>query len=142
MPVCNVGTGEAICEVLDGTFRKFDISWTNVVAFTSDNCNVMKGTNNSVLSRIKAVQPDVFDSDRCLMGCLKSEMERLLGNYLARFIKVSFFKENNVDLTQLPFCSDEAQLPDDLIAVGMSARSYLAEEGENIPIATPSRFFL
>lgn len=21
MPVCNVGTGEAICEVLDGTFR-------------------------------------------------------------------------------------------------------------------------
>lgn len=65
MPVCNVGTGEAICEVLDGTFRKFDISRTNVVAFTSDNCNVMKGTNNSVLSRIKAVQPDVFD-----VGCI------------------------------------------------------------------------
>lgn len=76
------------------------------------------------------------------MGCLKSEMERLLRNFLARFIKVSYIKENNADLTQLPFCSDEAQLPDDLIAVGMSARSYLAEEGENIPIATPSRFFL
>lgn len=45
--------------------RKFDISWTNVVAFTSDNCNVMKGTNNSVFSRIKAVQPDVFD-----VGCI------------------------------------------------------------------------
>lgn len=45
--------------------RKFDISWTNVVAFTSDNCNVMKGTNNSVLSRIKAVQPDVLD-----VGCI------------------------------------------------------------------------
>lgn len=276
MPVCNVGTGEAIFEVLDGTFRKFDIPWTNVVAFTSDNCNVMKGTNNSVLSRIKAVQPDVFDvgcichlanlccgsavkqlpiavddllidiyfhfnkstkrveefkefaaftevdslkilkhcttrwlslekcvkrtlqqwpalqsyfashkdveraggrvkkiaellgnpevklyflfldfiltplnefntlfqSDRCLMGCLKSEMDRLLRKFLAKFIKVSFIKENNADLTQLPFCSDEAQLPDDLIAVGMSARSYLAEEEENIPIATPSRFFL
>lgn len=75
------------------------------------------------------------------MGCLKSEMERLLRKFLARFIKVSYIKENNADLTQLPFCSDEAQLLD-LIAVGMSARSYLAEEGENIPIATPSRFFL
>lgn len=76
------------------------------------------------------------------MGCLKSEMERLLRKFLAKFIKVSFIKENNADLTQLPFCSVEAQLPDDLIAVGMSARSYLAEEEENIPIATPSRFFL
>lgn len=75
------------------------------------------------------------------MGCLKSEMERLLRKFLAKFIKVSF-KKNNADLTQSPFCSDEAQLPDDLIAVGISARSYLVEEEENIPIATPSRFFL
>lgn len=63
------------------------------------------------------------------MGCLKSEMERLLRKFLAKFIKVSFIKENNADLTQLPCCSDEAQLPD-LIAVGMSARSYLAKKGK------------
>lgn len=63
------------------------------------------------------------------MGCLKSEMERLLRNFLARFIKVSYIKENNADLTQLPCCSDEAQLLD-LIAVGMSARSYLDKKGK------------
>lgn len=76
------------------------------------------------------------------MGCLKSEMDRLLRKFFAKFIKVFFIKENNADLTQVSFCSDEAQLPDDLIAVKMSARSYLVEEEENIPIATPSRFFL
>lgn len=76
------------------------------------------------------------------MGCLKSEMDRFLGKFLAKFIKTSFIRENNADLRQVPFCSDEAQLPDDLLAVEMSARSYLAEEEDNIPIAIPSRIFL
>ena len=41
------------------------ISRFNMVAFASDNCSVMKGCHNSVLSRIKEVQPNVLDI-RCI----------------------------------------------------------------------------
>ena len=46
-------------------FSDREIPWTNLVAFASDNCSVMKGRNNSVLTRIKAVQPNVLD-----IGCI------------------------------------------------------------------------
>lgn len=41
------------------------IPWVNVLGFVSDNCSTMKGKNNSVLSRIRQIQPDVFD-----VGCI------------------------------------------------------------------------
>ena len=37
----------------------------NLIAFSSDNCSVMKGRHNSVLSRIRNVQPEVLD-----IGCI------------------------------------------------------------------------
>lgn len=43
--------------------RKID--WKNVVAFNSDNASVMKGKHNSVVSRIKDMQPSLID-----MGCI------------------------------------------------------------------------
>ena len=45
-------------------FRSFDIRWGNVVGFASDNCNVMVGARNSVLSRVQERQPAVFN-----IGC-------------------------------------------------------------------------
>jgi len=37
----------------------------NLIAFLSDNCSVMKGRPNSVLSQIRNVQPEVLD-----VGCI------------------------------------------------------------------------
>ena len=34
--------------------------WSAVIGFASDNCNVMIGAHNSVLSRVKEQQPNVF----------------------------------------------------------------------------------
>ena len=47
------------------SFSSREIPWKNVIAFASDNCSVMKGRHNSVLSRIKKVQPNVLD-----IGCI------------------------------------------------------------------------
>lgn len=44
---------------------KRNIPWENVIAFNSDNASVMKGRHNSVISRIKASQPNIQD-----LGCI------------------------------------------------------------------------
>ena len=49
------------CLTVGTCFSAREISWENVIAFSSDNCSVMKGRHNSVLTRIKAVQPQVLD---------------------------------------------------------------------------------
>ena len=41
------------------------IPWQNVVSFMSDNCSVMKGSRNSVITRIREKNPHIFD-----MGCV------------------------------------------------------------------------
>ena len=46
-------------------FSAREIPWSNLIAFSSDNCSVMKGKHNSVLSRIRNIQPDVLD-----IGCI------------------------------------------------------------------------
>ena len=46
-------------------FSGREIPWENVIAFSSHNCSVMKGRHNSVLTRIKDVQPHVLD-----IGCI------------------------------------------------------------------------
>ncbi|KAK2157428.1 hypothetical protein NP493_1878g00006 [Ridgeia piscesae] len=51
MPVCNGGTAQEIFDSLDGVLRKLEIDWVNWVGFASDNCNMMIGARNLVLSR-------------------------------------------------------------------------------------------
>jgi len=41
------------------------ILWQNVVGFVSDSCNMMIGSQNSVLTRVKEKQPNVFN-----IGCI------------------------------------------------------------------------
>ena len=65
MPVCNDGTAEGIFAAVNKVFEQKNIPWSNVMAFASDNCSVMKGKHNSVLSRVKEVQPTVLD-----IGCI------------------------------------------------------------------------
>lgn len=65
MPVCNTGTGEKLFNLIDESLKSRNIPWSNVVAFESDTTNVMIGRHNSVLSRVKDVQPEVFSQ-----GCV------------------------------------------------------------------------
>ena len=53
------------CLTVGTCFSAREIPWENVIAFSSDNCSVMKGRHNSVLTRIKNVQPHVLD-----IGCI------------------------------------------------------------------------
>ncbi|XP_033105097.1 uncharacterized protein LOC117107512, partial [Anneissia japonica] len=65
MPVCNVGTGARIFECVNETLvEKHGLRWENVAAFASDNCNVMIGKRDSVLSRIKQRAPEIYS-----VGC-------------------------------------------------------------------------
>lgn len=65
MPICNIGTASNIFDHLQQVFLENDIPWSNLVGFVSDNCSVMTGKHNSVVSRIKEKVPSVFD-----FGCV------------------------------------------------------------------------
>ena len=65
MPVCNVSTAQALFDALSGVLESHNIPWCNVIGYASDTANVMVGARNSVLSRIRQKQPNVFS-----LGCL------------------------------------------------------------------------
>ncbi|XP_061784362.1 uncharacterized protein [Nerophis lumbriciformis] len=65
MSVCNIGTEQNLFESLNTVLSDRQVDWRNVVAFNSDNASVMKGMHNSVVSRIKDMQPSLID-----MGCI------------------------------------------------------------------------
>ena len=78
MPVCNIGTAEKLFEAINKALNEKNIPWSNVIGFESDTTNVMMGKHNSVLSRIKQKQPDVFSqgcvchlSNLCLLAGVK-----------------------------------------------------------------------
>ncbi|CAC5378250.1 unnamed protein product [Mytilus coruscus] len=54
-----------IFEQLKQTLTNDTIPWISVLSFESDNCSVMMGKNNSMMTRIKEKSPDVFD-----FGCV------------------------------------------------------------------------
>lgn len=64
MPICNIGTGQNLFDTITVSFSESNIPWQNVLAF-SGNASVMKRQHNSVLSRIKTQQPNMFD-----LGCI------------------------------------------------------------------------
>ena len=58
MPVCNDSTAEALFTAVLSESR--DIPWNNMIGYASDTASVMVGVRNSVLSRIKQKQLNVF----------------------------------------------------------------------------------
>ncbi|XP_063436782.1 uncharacterized protein LOC134718215 [Mytilus trossulus] len=65
MPICNIGKASNIFDHLQEVFVDNNIPWENLVSFVSDNCSVMTGRHNSVVTRIKEKCPAVFD-----FGCV------------------------------------------------------------------------
>ena len=60
MPVCNIATGQSLFDALEAELSSRSIPWENAVGFASDSASVMVGIRNSVLSRVRGKQPDVF----------------------------------------------------------------------------------
>ncbi|XP_067949658.1 uncharacterized protein [Watersipora subatra] len=63
---CSDASANGIFKLVDSFFKTHGvIKWTNVVAFQSDNCNVMKGKHKGVIRLIRDQNPNVVD-----MGCI------------------------------------------------------------------------
>ena len=57
MPVCNIATAEALFRLLSEELESRNLPWSNVIGYASDMCNVMVGSRNSVLSRLRENNP-------------------------------------------------------------------------------------
>ena len=65
MPICNHATGQNLFDCIKNALQSRSIPWCNMIAFNSDTANVMFGKKNSVVSRLKEVQPLLID-----LGCI------------------------------------------------------------------------
>lgn len=65
MPVCNIATTCALFDALAHEIESRNIPWSNVIRYRSDTASVMVGIRNSVLSRLRTKQPNIFS-----LGCL------------------------------------------------------------------------
>ncbi len=79
-----------------------------------------------------------MQADETKVGMLFPEMDRLLRKLLVKFVPLRLIRGQQ-DLRQVAYTSLANQHDDDTIAIGMSARAYLATE-EFEPAQT-ARFF-
>lgn len=65
MLVINIAKGESLFAGLDAALEAAGIPWKNMVRYATDSASVMVGSRNSVLSRVRQRQPNVFS-----LGCI------------------------------------------------------------------------
>ncbi|XP_061838153.1 zinc finger protein 862-like isoform X1 [Nerophis lumbriciformis] len=95
MPGCNIGTAQNLFESLNTVLSDRKIDWGNVVAFNSDNASGMNGEHDSVVSRIKDMQPSLIDMEcichlvqlatECGIKALRQPIEDILSSIYAHF---------------------------------------------------------
>ena len=54
-------TADGIFVAIEETLKKYSIPFCNLMSFTSDTCNVMKGFRKGVIAKLRALQPKVID---------------------------------------------------------------------------------
>jgi hypothetical protein len=73
-------TAQDIFEAIKDVLVKYGLKFSNLVAFASDTCNVMKGVRNGVIAKNKQEQPKVLDI-HCICHvvslCVKSAVKVL-----------------------------------------------------------------
>ena len=73
-------TAEGLFTYLTESLARHDIPIANVMSFTSDTCNVMKGARGGVIAKLRSVQPRILDV-HCICHlvslCLKSAVKSL-----------------------------------------------------------------
>ena len=81
-----------------------------------------------------------LQADETKIGCLAPEMNRLLRKLLVKFVRMRHVKAQ-ADVRDVDFASAELQHDDDLLAVGLQARTMLDNTDDPIEDATKAKFF-
>ena len=68
-----------------------------------------------------------IQADESKVGILHLEMDRLLRRFMVKFVPLRFIRGQS-DLRTVDSATRANQHPDDLIAVGMSTRAFMAED--------------
>ena len=73
-------SAEGVSVGLKQTLERFQVPITNVVSFSSDTCNVMKGRRNGVIAKFRESQSSIIDINcicHLLNLCVKSAIKTL-----------------------------------------------------------------
>ena len=54
-------TAEGIFTSLKGTLEQAQIPFSNLMSFTFDTCNVMKGARGGVIAKLRSIQPNIIN---------------------------------------------------------------------------------
>ena len=74
MPVCNQATAANIFGALDECAQRYKLRWERCCSYAGDNATVNSGIRNSIMSRIKEKQPDVYSAGcSCHLSNLAAE---------------------------------------------------------------------
>ena len=73
-----------------------------------------------------------FQADESMAGYLHTEMIRLLRKFMGKFVKTKTISAAK-DITEVEFMKTEHQHPDEILAIGMSARTFLADNPDLPP---------
>ena len=88
LPLCNIATADALFQELNESLISNELSWENVLSFTSDTCNTMKGRRGGLISLIhRRGSPLILD-----VGCV---------NHLGNLAVKAGLKEVLFDVDQL-----------------------------------------
>ena len=105
LPISNISTSEALFEALALELSSRCIPWKNIIGYASDTANVMVGKRNSVLSRLKLRQPNVFSLG---IQSIQTDVRKLLKVYLSQFMIPCILQATN-DITQVDYKEGENQ---------------------------------
>ena len=65
MPIVNIGTANNLFSALKSSLERFNLDFSNALAFMSDTTNVMKGARSGVQKFIRDQNPFLYD-----VGCI------------------------------------------------------------------------
>ncbi|ESO85651.1 hypothetical protein LOTGIDRAFT_155143 [Lottia gigantea] len=79
-------------------------------------------------------------SGSCLIVDMVGQMKTLLKTFLGNFLKIASIKSAE-DVTQVDYTNKDNYLPVDFIAIGMKARTVLADNQDNLEPSTLHRIY-
>ena len=73
-------SAESIFTALKTALEAHQLPFSNLMSFTSDTCNVMKGKKNGVIAKLRTLQPRIIDIDcvcHLVSLCVKTATKQL-----------------------------------------------------------------
>ena len=92
-------SAEGVYVGLKQTLERFQVPFSNLISFTSDTCNIMKGCRNGVIAKLRESQSsiiDVYCICHLLNLCVKSAMKTLPLKVDDLMVDVFYYFRNSV----------------------------------------------